>query len=464
MTNVCAIKRHSVVFGPVLGIGLSCWLHLTSADLSVEACLAAGITLWTSVWWIFEPIPIPVSSLLPLALFPLFGVIDKTEVAKAYGHWLIILLMGGFILSKSIERSGLHQRIALMMVNAFGRKNDRMLVFSFMMASALLSMWVSNTATTLMLLPIVLAIVQHIENKELSLALLLGIAYSANIGGVGTPIGTPPNLIFISQYKAFTGESIDFLQWMKWGVPLVIVFVPIMTIWLTRNLNGKSDTKIPNPGKWRQSEIRILIVFALTALAWISRDMSGYGWKHQLGLDGANDASVVLLAVILCFIIPDGEGKGERLLDWRHASQIPWGLLLLFAGGLAIGSAFKLTGLSSAIGEQFDSFTRLPVFLLILCICLLVTFLTEVTSNTATTAVLMPILGAIAVSADMNHLYLMLPAVMSASCAFMLPVATAPNAVVYGSGQFGVGRMVRNGLVINLIGALLISLLCYFMT
>ena len=464
MTNVCAIKRYSIILGPVLGFGLSWWLHGTNAGLSSEACLAAGFTLWTVVWWVFEPIPIPVTSLLPLALFPLFGVIDKTEVAKAYGDWLIILLMGGFILSKSIEKSGVHRRIALMMVNAFGHKSDRMLVFSFMLVSALLSMWISNTATTLMLLPIVLAVVQHIKNKELSLALLLGIAYAANIGGVGTPIGTPPNLIFINQYKAFTGETIDFLQWMKWGVPLVIVFVPIMTIWLTRNLNGRSDTKIPEPGKWRQSEIRILIVFALTALAWVSRDMGGFGWKHQLGLEGANDASVALLAVILCFIIPDGEGQGERLLDWKHASQIPWGLLLLFAGGLAIGSAFKLTGLSSALGEQFGYLTRLPTFLLIICICLVVTFLTEVTSNTATTAILMPILGAIATSADMNHLHLMLPAVMSASCAFMLPVATAPNAVVYGSEQLNIDSMIRNGLVINLIGAVLISLLCYFMT
>jgi len=447
--------------GPFTAFVLYFILKNGDNGLSHEACLTAGITLCTALWWVFEPIPIPVTSLLPIALFPFFGIITKTQVSEAYGHWLIILLMGGFILSTAMEKSGAHRRIALAMVNAFGKKSDKRLVLSFMIASASLSMWISNTATTLMLLPIVSAIAAQADNKKLSIALLLGIAYAANIGGLGTPIGTPPNLIFISQYQAFTSIQIDFLQWMKWGIPVVIIFIPVMALYLTRGLSGKSNINIPQSGAWTQAERRVLIVFAITSIAWITRKMGGYGWSDALGLKGANDASVALLAVVALFIIPDG--KGSRLLDWKTAEKIPWGLLLLFSGGLCIGKAFAKTGLSSYLGQNLEILHGLPVIFFILFLCLAVTFLTEITSNTATTAILMPILGAAASSSDGNHLIFMIPAVMSASCAFMLPVATAPNAVVYSSGIFKLSTMMRTGFILNLLGVTIIGSMCYLM-
>ena len=391
----------------------------------------------------------------------MFGILNKKQVAEAYGHWLIILLMGGFLLSTAMEKSGAHKRLALMMIHRFGQKSDKGLVIAFMLAAASLSMWISNTATTLMLLPIVIAICSQTENKKLQIALLLGIAYAANIGGLGTPIGSPPNLIFVSQYNEFTGQNIDFLTWMKFGIPIVIVFVPIMGFILGHRLKGKSKITLPEIGKWQSAEKRVLLIFALTSLAWVTRNMGGYGWAHQLGLKGANDASVALLAVVALFSFKDSQG--EPLLDWDTAKRIPWGLLLLFSGGLCIGKAFATTGLSAYLGQKLELIQVLPLYLFIILLCLAVTFLTEITSNTATTAILMPILGTAASHAEMSHLHFMVPATLSASCAFMLPVATAPNAVVYGSDMFPLKTMMRFGLIMNFIGVFIVGSLCYIL-
>jgi solute carrier family 13 (sodium-dependent dicarboxylate transporter), member 2/3/5 len=462
MSNTSSkIKSASMLFGPLSGLLVYFLLNNPDSGLSHEACITAGVTVWTAMWWVFEPIPIPATSLLPIAVFPLLGILSHKQISESYGHWLILLLMGGFILSTAMERSGAHRRIALSMIRKFGQKSDKRLVFAFMFASATLSMWISNTATTLMLLPIVIAIADESQNKKLGISLLLGIAYAANIGGLGTPIGTPPNLIFVSQYKEFTQISIGFLDWMKWGCLVVVIFVPIMGVILTRPLRGKSDFQIPHQGPWTAAEKRVLIVFSLTALAWITRKMGGYGWSELLDLKGANDATVALLAVVLLFIIPDG--KGARLLDWKSAEKIPWGLLLLFSGGLCIGKAFTVTGLSTAIGNNLDIIQGFSIFFFVLCMCLLVTFLTEITSNTATTAILMPILGAAASSNEASHMVYMLPAALSASCAFMMPVATAPNAIVYSSGRFKLTTMIKNGFLLNLIGVIIIGTLCTLM-
>jgi sodium-dependent dicarboxylate transporter 2/3/5 len=423
--------------------------------------MTLGITLLTASWWIFEPIPIPVTSLIPIASFPLLGILTANEVGQAYGSPLILLLLGGFILSMALSYNNAHHRIALGMVNLFGRGSKRGLVFGFMVASAFLSMWISNTATSLMLLPVALAVLASAKDKALTVPLLLGIAYAASVGGIGTPIGTPPNLIFMKVYGDTVGETPTFTQWMSWAVPVVILFVPLIALWLTRNLKGKGEYELPELQAWSKAEVRVVLVFVITAILWITRKEPFGGWSELLGLPNASDGSVALLAVVAVFLVPNG--KGGRLLEWQAANKIPWGVLLLFAGGIAIAKAFTVTGLSTVIGEALSVFTVLPIVLVILALALCITFLTEITSNTATTTLLMPILAAAAMSANIDPLILMVPAAMSASCAFMLPVATAPNAVIFGSEKVALERMMREGFVLNLIGAVLITTVCYLL-
>lgn len=412
------------------------------------------------VWWIFEPVPIPVTSLIPLAVLPLLGVLTPAEVGEAYGSPLILLLLGGFLLSRAMESSGAHRRIALAMIRLFGAHSPRRLVMGFMAAAAVLSMWISNTATTLMLLPVALAVLDGSADREkLAPPLLLGMAYSASVGGVGTPIGTPPNLIFMQVYADTTGEMISFLTWMSWAVPVVLVMVPAMAFLLTRGMSSSLRLTLPTVGRWSPAERRVMLVFGLTALAWVTRSEPFGGWSRWLGLPQANDASVALLAVVLMCLVPDGRGK--RLLDWERASTIPWGVLLLFAGGICLARGFVSSGLSDLMGLWLAGFTELPLLLLIGLVCLCVTFMTEATSNTASTSLLMPVLAAAAIAAGIAPQIIMVPAAMSASCAFMLPVATAPNSVIYGSGLVSTARMAREGLQLNLLGVVVISLCCY---
>lgn len=426
-----------------------------------DAWMTAALTTLCAIWWIFEPIPIPATSLIPLGLFPLFGILDGKQIASAYGHYLIILLMGGAMLSKAMEKSGAHRRVALGMVHLFGDGSQRRLVFGFMVASAVLSMWISNTATTLMLLPVALAVLERAPDKKLAVPLLLGIAYAGSIGGLGTLIGTPPNVIFLENYTLATGTEPTFLGWMQWALPVVVLFIPLAGLWLTRNLGHAGELHIPRQGPWRAEEVRVLLVFAATALAWATLKEPFGGWSAWLNVPEANYAAVALTAVVLLFVLPNG--KGGRLLDWQAASSIQWGVLLLFAGGIAMAKAFAATGLSEAIGNQLAGLATLPPIVMIFCVALGVTFLTEVTSNTATTTLLMPILAAAAVSNSIEPALIMLPAVLSASCAFMLPVATAPNAIVFGTGKMRVADMVREGFALNLMGAVLITGVCYFM-
>ena len=440
-------------------IGWSVWKF---GGLEAPASITLGIALWTALWWIFEAVPIPVASLLPLALLPLFGILEPKVVGEKYGHPLVLLLLGGFLLSKAMEKSGAHRRIALMMVNACP-PGEKFLILGFMVATAFLSMWISNTATTLMMLPMALAVIQNSRSEALKIPLLLGIAFAANVGGIGTPIGTPPNLVMIGAYKDLGYPELSFSEWMKFGVPVTVTMVLFIWVWLSRNVSGKERIALPHPGNWRKPEVRTLLVFGLTALAWITRSEPFGGWKTWLDLPQANDASVAFVAVIFLFCLPNGEKKGERLLDWKTANQIPWGMLVLVGAGLCLGEGFKQSGLSATIASVFSGIESLPLIGLLLGIALLVTFLTEMTSNTATTNVLMPILGAAATASDIDPILLMIPAAMSASCAFMLPVATIPNAVVFGTGEITVKRMAREGLALNVIGALVVSGICYLL-
>lgn len=447
---------------PILGAITS--ITMDSYGWSTEGSLTAGITVLCALWWVFEPIPIPATSMIPLGVMPLVGILDGNQVAQAYGDPLIILLMGGAMLSKAMEKSDAHRRLALSMVNLFGGNSLKTLVFGFMVASAVLSMWVSNTATTLMLLPVAYAVIDSIkdgdERTRLAVPLFLGIAYSASIGGLGTPIGSPPNVIFLKVYAEATGTMPSFSQWMVWALPVVIMMVPATGLWLTRGLNSDTSVDIPHVGRWRQEELRVMFIFTLTALGWITLREPFGGWTAWFGVPSANYAAVALTAVIFMFITPDG--KGGKLLDWESAATIHWGVLLLFAGGIAIAKAFTVTGISGAIGDALSGVTRLSVIIIIAIVAITVTFLTEITSNTATTALLMPILAAASLGAGFDPALLMLPAALSASCAFMLPVATGPNAIVFGSGRITVEQMVREGIILNLIGITIITSVVFY--
>lgn len=456
------LNRHhfwALISGPLLAAGIA--ISMSFSGWHAEACWTAAIVLLCVVWWIFEPIPIPATSLIPIAFFPLTGVLSKDEVAKAFGNDLILLMLGGFMISVAMAQSGTHRRLALGLVNFIGGDSSRRIVLGFMCACAVLSMWISNTATALMMLPLALAIIDQSQDKKIAVPLLLSIAYGCSIGGLGTPIGTAPNLIFIKEYQSFTGSTVSFTQWMMWGLPVVLLMVPLAGLWLTRRLDYVGKLEMPQAGAWRPEERRVLIIFGITVLAWITRLEPFGGWSTWLGLKHATDATVALIAVIVMFLVPNG--KGEKLLNWQTAVKIPWGILLLFAAGIVIAQAFIESGLSKFIAEQLAVLSNLHPLIIIVSIALAVTFLTEATSNAATTILLMPILAPAAMAAGLDPALLMVPAAMSASCAFMLPVATPPNAIVFGTGKIPIASMVREGLVLNFIGVVVITTVCYFL-
>lgn len=463
----------ALVLGPVLAVisWMALWHGLSGGILSdpAPACWTGAVLTLCAIWWIFEPIPIPATSLIPMGAFPLVGVLTEKEVASAYGHHLVMLFLSGFMLSKAMERSGAHKRLALGMLKLIGGSGGRRLVLAFMVASAGLSMWISNTATALMLMPVAIAVIDQCRDRRLATPLLLGVAYAASIGGIATPIGTPPNAVYLAQADNLVSNGLmdsapGFFDWMKLGLPVVIIMLPLSWLWLTR---GKW-TQVPlqmtgGGGAWRKAEVRVVIVFALTALFWITRKDPYGGWSEMLNIPTIKDSTVGLLAVVALFIIPSGDPgeKGQRLLDWDHAVAIPWGILILFGGGISIGQAFTNSGLSEALASNMTNLSGLPTIVMIAIVAIGVTCLTEVTSNTATATLLMPLLAAAAVAAGIHPEILMVPAAMSASCAFMLPVATPPNAVVYAVGEFPIRRMVYEGFFLNLLGIAVITGVCY---
>lgn len=457
------IRTSSLTLLFALLVAVVCYFGLSSQGLSSEVCWTATLTLLCAVLWITEALPIPVTALIPLSLFPVLGVLSFDQVSEAYGSSTVLLVLGGFILSKAMVKSGAHSRVALTLVNLFGAKSSRNLVFGFMAAAAVLSMWISNAATSLMLLPVAYAILDKSKDKQLATPLLLGLAYACSIGGLGTPIGTPANLVFRQVYQDVSGIEISFLTWMTWGLPVVLIFLPVVGFWLTRNLNYRGSVDLPEVGQWSSDEKRVFTIFVITALAWITRTQPFGGWSELVGLPGANDASIALVAVISMFVIPVGKGSQEKLLDWETASQIPWGILLLLGSGFAIAEAFVTSGLSAILGDSLSGLTVLPVVVMMAALCLVVTFLTEMTSNTATTALLMPVLAAAAMSAGIDPILLMLPAALSSSCAFMLPIATSPNIVAFSTGAFSIKTMAREGFVLNLFGVVIITSVCYWL-
>ena len=446
--------------------------------LSPQGWSVAAIVTLMAIWWATEAIPVAVTALLPLALFPLIGIVSFKEAAIPYANPNIYLFLGGFMLALGIERSGLHKRIALHMIIAAGSSGPK-LIAGFMTIAALISMFVMNTSTTLMLLPIGLAVCSVVSNtipgltdKEIEYfdtSLMLGIAYAATIGGMSTLVGTAPNIVFSAFMLETYGIEISMIDWMTLGVPLAIVMLYSAWLVLTKYVFPTSfitskDTKIylknmlNDQGPLSKDEIKISIIFGLTALAWMFRTLLD---NYDM-FSGLTDAGIAIISAILLFMIPSSNHKGE-LLDWNQSNKLPWGLLILFGGGLSIAAQINSSGLGIWIGEGLSVLSTVPPIFLIFAVAALIIFLTEVTSNVATTSTFLPVFGAVAVGIGVLPVSLTVPVCLAASCAFMLPVATPPNAIVYGSGKFTIATMMKAGFILNIIGIFVVTLFAYFL-
>jgi sodium-dependent dicarboxylate transporter 2/3/5 len=474
----------ALVAGPILAVILFSMLpdqylngqgEITS--LSTGARAAGAIALWMAIWWMTEAIPVYATALLPLALFPLTGAASIKSTASAYGHELIYLFLGGFVLALALERCGLHRRLALRVLRLVGTRPTR-IIGAFMGIAAFLSMWVTNTATTIMLLPVALSVIRVIPGSEerdqnFPLCLLLGLAYAASIGGIGTIVGTAPNVFLVSFIQTQMNVEISFVRWMAIGVPMVCAFVPI-TWWVLcrvvypvpdRSIEGADDLlhAMNNKlGAMQRAEKLTLAIFILTAAAWVFRPVLTH---IQIGgiepLAGLTDAGIAVICALVLFITPVRIDRGEFLMDWETAVKLPWGLLILFGGGLSLAATLGATGFSEFLGSQATALAGLPVLLIVIIVTGIMIFLTELTSNTATTATLLPVFFAVALGLGLNPYLLVVPAGIAASCAFMLPVATPPNAIVFGAGYVTIPQMSRAGLWLNLIGMVLITVLTY---
>ncbi|MFG6178818.1 SLC13 family permease [Halomonas sp. THAF12] len=472
MTASESRPSHAARIGLVLG---PLWLLATllappPAGMSESAWACAGLALLMATWWSTEAIPIPATSLLPLVLAPALGLGDMREAASSYANPIIYLFLGGFLLGIAMQRWNLHRRIALHVLRVVGH-HPRRQIGGFMLATGFLSMWVSNTATAIMMLPIGMSVISLLDDSDpeelarYATALLLAIAYSASIGGIATLIGTPPNALLAGYLADSRGIDLGFAQWMLVGLPISLAMMACAWWWLTRrgfNLQGSDEgadlvrRELQHLGRTSAAERRVGMIFLLAAMAWVCRPL-----LNQAGLDWLSDTGIAIAAGIALFLVPAGKGKGERLMTWESAQTLPWGILLLFGGGLALAGAISRSGLAEWIAQRLEIFGTFPLLALIGVVVLVIIFLTEVTSNTATAAAFLPLLGALAVSLDISPLLVTVPAAIAASCAFMMPVATPPNAIVFATGHMRIQSMIRTGFALNLIGTLLVSLLAY---
>lgn len=476
----------SVFVVPLLAAAL--YLVLPADPLGHPGRAAAAMALWMAGWWVTEAIPLAATALLPVALFPALGVATAKQATAPYGHKVIFLFMGGFMMAQAMERWGLHRRVALLTVRAVGT-SPRRLVGGFMLAVAFLSMWVSNTATVIMMIPTGISVVDLVASRtpddpaarrdtdRFAAALLLGIAYASSIGGVGTLIGTPPNVLMAAFVERTYGEGLGFGAWMRLGVPVVVGFVPVAWWLLTRvafpfeleEIPGGAemlDAELAELGPMKRAEKLVLGVFSVAALVWITlpwlkaATLPGTALRPFAGFD---DSSVGVLGALALFLVPAGTPDGERVLSWEVAKRLPWGILLLFGGGLSLAAAMSRCGLAAWLGAQFSALGDWPPAAIVLALTAAVIVLTEFTSNTATTAALMPVLDGVARGIDVHPYLLMLPAVFAASCAFMLPAATAPNAIALGSGRVTLRQMMRGGAWLNVFGVVYIAGACYLL-
>ncbi len=469
-----AIRTLNILIGPLFFFML---YHLPTPDgMSTQAHAVLAATFWIAYWWISEAIPIPATSLLPIIIFPITGVLDISKTTAAYGHRMVFLYMGGFILALAIEKWNLHKRIALYTIHIIGKNADR-IILGFMVATFLLSMWISNTATTLMMLPIALAVAGQLQrggtreaedsaeatiiNRQFGLPLMLGIAYAASIGGISTLIGTPTNAMLAAVVKDIYQIEIDFAKWISLALPISLVLLVICWLYLVKILfpvhldarelaKGEIERELKALGPMSREERLVSLVFLLTALAWIIK-----GFVLAALIPGIDDTVIAIACAILLFIIPSSQ-KGEALMDWKTARRLPWGILILFGGGLALAAGFQSSGLAGWMGNQLENLQNVKLIVILLAVAALVNFLTEVTSNVATASILLPILASVSDILQLHPFVLMIIATLSASCAFMLPVATPPNAVVFSSGYVRIRDMARAGFGLNLISILVI--------
>ena len=447
-------------------------------SLSSVGWAVAAVTLLMAIWWATEAVPVAVTALLPLACFPMLGVTDFKTAALPYANPNIYLFMGGFILALGIESSGLHKRLALKMLIAVGNSGAK-LIGGFMLVSAIISMWVMNTSTTLMLLPIGLAVCASVaetipnfsqrDRRNFEISLLLGIAYAASIGGMSTLVGTAPNIIFVGFMQETYGLQISFTDWMKLGVPIATFMLfsswyAITKIVYPVNFIASVETKLQlqnmlnDLGPLSKDEKKVLTIFSLAASAWMFRTLL----DNYAPFSGLTDAGIAIIAALSFFFIPSENHKTD-LLTWEQANKLPWGLLVLFGGGLSLAASIGSSGLGGWIGQGLTVLENVPSIILILAVAAMIIFLTEITSNVATTSTFLPVVGAVAVALGISPISLTIPVVLAASCAFMLPVATPPNAIVFGSGKLTIPDMIRAGFVLNIIGIFLVTLFAFYL-
>ena len=470
------LKKIGFFLGPILFVITRYFISFNG--LSDEGIAVLASTLWIAIWWITEAIPIAATSLMPIILFPLSDGLSLSDTTSSFGHRFVFLYLGGFILALSIEKWNLHKRIALNIIKVIGT-NIKKIILGFMVATAFLSMWISNTATSVMMLPIGIAIIKQMkdlkntpenENLIFGKSLMLAIAFSASIGGVATLIGTPPNIIFAGIIQEIYNIEISFLEWFMFGFPISIILLVIAWVYLTNMAfkfkedkfdEGKKEInrQLKAIGSMCYEEKIVLTVFILTGIAWITRS-----FILNKFLPNLDDSIIALISGISLFIFQTNNKSDEKnkIMNWEDAVKLPWGILLLFGGGLAIAQGFQSSGLANWIAQNMVQLEGFSVFLILLVVIAAVNFLTEITSNLATTAMLLPILAPTAVILGVHPYILMVGATIAASCAFMLPVATPPNAVVFGSGYLKMSDMVRVGVLMNFISIIIILLMVYF--
>ncbi|MBE7560073.1 SLC13/DASS family transporter [bacterium] len=474
-----------LVAGPCLALAL-----LVFADLSPghpEVACTAAVALWMAVWWMTEALPLEATALLPMVLFPALGVMDGKRVAQEYFNDIIFLFVGGFLVALAMQRWNLHRRIALRFLLAFGARPRRILA-GFMAATAFLSMWISNTATTMMMVPIALAIILNLEEtlgrpkvSRYAVGAFLAIAYSASIGGIATPVGTPPNLVLLRMLSVYfpAAPAISFAQWTLFALPLSLLFLFLAWVYLSLAYAPRKETfsverevfarQLRRLGPMSWPEKVVLADFTLLVVLWLSRadlELGRFtlpGWSRFFSApDYLNDGVVAVALALVLFVVPTRSPEAARILDRDAIRRMPWNIVLLFGGGFALARGFETSGLSTWLGERLSPLSAGPPLVTVLAICLLVTFLTELTSNTATAQMLLPIMAGLSMAVGVHPLLFMIPAALSASFAFMLPVATPPNAIIFGTERVRIADMARAGLVLNLLGAVLITLAIHF--
>mgnify|MGYP001828732255 CR=1 FL=1 len=473
-------SRHQIVglfLGPLLAIAML--LSGPPDGLSVAGWMTASVGVLMAIWWATEAVPIAATALLPIVVFPLLGIATIQDTVPPYANNVIFMILGGFIVAYAMQRWNLHRRIALNVLQHVGGIG-RSLVGGFMLASAVLSMWVMNTSTTMMMLPISVSIIGVIHNTVGSLddrgkdhfqyALLLGVAYGATIGGMATLVGTAPNALLAAFMQETYGTEIDFASWMLVGLPLSALMLPLAWLTLTRvvfkvdfktSAEGRSTLRRLKEelGPLTRPERRVAVVFVLMAVAWVTRPLL----VELPGLSGLDDSGIAIAGALLLFIIPSGDKADPVLLRWSYAERLPWGVLLLFGGGLTLASAVSRTGLAAWLGSALQAVGSLPLPVVVIIAATMIIFLTELTSNTATTATFLPVVGAIAIESGFDPIVLTVPITFAASCAFMLPVATPPNAIVFGSGMLTIPKMARAGIMLNFVGIVVVSLIALYL-